>query len=71
MVSAYQYIMSQNLDQKIDEPFSALSNFNDMAISSFETAEVFSVFLPIKWVKKNSMITEILYCRKYRSRNKS
>ncbi|CAD7810139.1 hypothetical protein CHRY9390_02128 [Chryseobacterium aquaeductus] len=39
---AYQYIMSENLDQKIDEPFSALSNFNDMAISSFETGSLFS-----------------------------
>lgn len=39
---AYQYIMSQNLDQKIDEPFSALSNFNDMTISSFETGSLFS-----------------------------
>lgn len=33
----YQYISSQNLDQKIGEPFSKLSNFNDMAISQFET----------------------------------
>ncbi|MFL9834463.1 gluzincin family metallopeptidase [Chryseobacterium terrae] len=39
---AYQYIMSQNLDQKIDEPFGVLSNFNDMAISSFETGSLFS-----------------------------
>lgn len=39
---AYQYIMSQNLDQKIDEEFSALSNFNDMAVSSFETGSLFS-----------------------------
>lgn len=39
---AYQYIMSQNLDQKIGEPFSALSNFNDMAISSFEMGSLFS-----------------------------
>lgn len=39
---AYQYIMSQNLDQKIDEPFSALSNFNDTAISSFEMGSLFS-----------------------------
>ena len=39
---AYQYIVSQNLDQKIDEPFTALSNFNDMAISSFETGSLFS-----------------------------
>ncbi len=39
---AYQYIMSQNLDQKIDERFAALSNFNDMAISSFETGTLFN-----------------------------
>ncbi len=39
---AYQYIMLQNLDQKIDENYSALSNFNDMAISSFETGSLFS-----------------------------
>lgn len=39
---AYQYIISQNLDQKIDEPFSALSNFNVMAISSFEMGSLFS-----------------------------
>ncbi|WP_228451669.1 aminopeptidase [Chryseobacterium sp. SN22] len=38
----YQYIMSQNLDQKIDEKFAALSNFNDMAISSFETGTLFN-----------------------------
>jgi hypothetical protein len=34
---AYQYIMTQNLDQKITEPFSGLSNFNEMAISKFQT----------------------------------
>ncbi|MCW3160091.1 gluzincin family metallopeptidase [Chryseobacterium oryctis] len=39
---AYQYIMSQNLDQGIDENFSALSNFNNMAISSFETGSLFN-----------------------------
>jgi hypothetical protein len=39
---AYQYIMSQNLDQKIDEDFTALSNFNDMAVSSFETGSLFN-----------------------------
>ncbi|UOU99966.1 hypothetical protein MUU74_08420 [Chryseobacterium daecheongense] len=39
---AYQYIMSQNLDQKIDEKFAALSNFNDMAVSSFETGTLFN-----------------------------
>ncbi|WP_228411654.1 aminopeptidase [Chryseobacterium sp.] len=39
---AYQYIMTQNLDQKIGEPFTALSNYNDMAISSFETGNLFN-----------------------------
>ncbi|WP_228372493.1 gluzincin family metallopeptidase [Chryseobacterium daeguense] len=39
---AYQYIMSQNLDQKIDEKYAVLSNFNDMAISSFETGTLFN-----------------------------
>lgn len=38
----YQYIMSQNLDQKIDEKYTVLSNFNDMAISSFETGSLFN-----------------------------
>lgn len=38
----YQYIMSQNLDQKIDEKYAVLSNFNDMAISSFETGTLFN-----------------------------
>lgn len=39
---AYQYIMAQNLDQKIAEPYSALSNFNDMAISNFQTGTLFA-----------------------------
>ncbi|SHF18952.1 hypothetical protein SAMN05443633_103202 [Chryseobacterium arachidis] len=39
---AYQYIMSQNLDQKIDEKYTVLSNFNDMAISNFETGTLFN-----------------------------
>ena len=39
---AYQYIMPQNLDQKIDEPYSALSNFNDVAISNFEMGSLFN-----------------------------
>ena len=38
----YQYIMAQNLDQKISTPFSDLSNFNDMAISNFETGSLFN-----------------------------
>ncbi|MDO5614965.1 MAG: aminopeptidase, partial [Cruoricaptor ignavus] len=37
----YQYIMAQNLDQKIGEDYLALSNFNDMAISNFETGSLF------------------------------
>ncbi|MEF9476713.1 aminopeptidase [Chryseobacterium sp. 1B4] len=39
---SYQYIMLQNLDQKIDEHFPVLSNFNDMAVSSFETGSLFN-----------------------------
>lgn len=39
---AYQYIMTQNLDQKISEPFEDLSNFNANAISHFETGSLFS-----------------------------
>lgn len=38
----YQYIMLQNLDQKIEEDFTSLSNFNEMAISSFETGSLLS-----------------------------
>lgn len=39
---AYQYMVSQNLDQAIATPFSELSNFNEMAISQFETGSVFN-----------------------------
>ncbi|WP_228464622.1 aminopeptidase [Chryseobacterium antibioticum] len=39
---SYQYIMSQNLDQKISENFTVLSNFNEMAVSSFETGSLFN-----------------------------
>ncbi|WP_228383973.1 aminopeptidase [Chryseobacterium sp. JM1] len=39
---SYQYIMSQNLDQKISEKFTVLSNFNHMAVSSFETGSLFN-----------------------------
>ncbi len=39
---AYQYMVTQNLDQKIDEPFEKLSNFNATAISHFETGSLFS-----------------------------
>ncbi|MGZ5193790.1 MAG: aminopeptidase, partial [Kaistella sp.] len=38
----YQYIMTQNLDQKIGEPFENLSNFNANAISHFETGNLFA-----------------------------
>ncbi len=38
---AYQYIMTQNLDQKIGEDFDMLSNFNAMAISHFEMGSIF------------------------------
>lgn len=39
---AYQYIRSQNLDQRISEPFYQLSNFNASAISHFEMGSLFS-----------------------------
>ncbi|SFI07180.1 gluzincin family metallopeptidase [Halpernia frigidisoli] len=38
---AYHYILTKNLDQKIDSKYSDLSNFNEMAISSFETGSLF------------------------------
>lgn len=37
---AYQYMVSQNLDQKIGTSYPTLSNFNDMAISRFETGSL-------------------------------
>lgn len=37
---AYQYIMAQNFDQKIDESLRRLSNFNELAISKFETGSL-------------------------------
>lgn len=38
---AYQYMLTQNLDQRIDEKFHRLSNFNATAISHFETGSLF------------------------------
>lgn len=38
----YQYMLTQNLDQKINIPFEDLSNFNSTAISHFETGSLFS-----------------------------
>ncbi|MGX9987101.1 aminopeptidase [Soonwooa purpurea] len=38
---AYQYILTQNLDQKIDENYENLSKFNAFAISHFETGILF------------------------------
>lgn len=39
---AYQYILTQNLDQKILLPYEKLSNFNTTAISHFETGTLFN-----------------------------
>jgi hypothetical protein len=47
--------MLQNLDQKIDEDFTSLSNFNDMA-SAVLKQEAFSIILLIKWEISLSMI---------------
>ncbi|MGA9212270.1 aminopeptidase, partial [Kaistella sp.] len=49
---AYQYIVNQNLDQKINEPFENLSNFNATAISHFETGSLFS-FIAEKMGQEN------------------
>ncbi|MHA6697284.1 aminopeptidase [Chryseobacterium sp. A321] len=38
----YHYILTKNLDQKIGTPYPVLSNFNDMAISQFETGSLFN-----------------------------
>ena len=38
----YQYMSSQNLDQKIGNKFTKLSNFNEMAISQFKTGSLLS-----------------------------
>lgn len=38
----YQYIMVQNLDQKIGESFQLLSNFNEFAVSKFEMGTLFN-----------------------------
>ncbi|MFW2135543.1 aminopeptidase [Chryseobacterium sp. TY4] len=38
---AYQYILTQNLDQKINENYENLSKFNAFAISHFETGILF------------------------------
>src|SRR5690606_8296433 len=49
---AYQYILTQNLDQAIDIPFENLSNFNAMTISHFETGSLLS-FIAEKMGKEN------------------
>lgn len=38
----YEYMMEQNLDQPIFTPFAKMSNFNNLAISSFETGNLFT-----------------------------
>ncbi|GGP04320.1 hypothetical protein GCM10010992_15920 [Cloacibacterium rupense] len=48
----YQYIMMQNLDQKIDENLELLSNFNEIAISKFETGTLLN-FISEKMGKDN------------------
>ncbi|MFT3918888.1 aminopeptidase [Cloacibacterium sp.] len=49
---AYQYIMAQNLDQNIDENLESLSNFNEIAISKFETGTLLN-FISEKMGKDN------------------
>ncbi len=53
---AYQYIMAQNLDQNIDENLESLSNFNEIAISKFETGTLLN-FISEKMEKINLKIS--------------
>ncbi len=39
---AYQYMMTQNLDQHISERYTGLSNLNQMVISDFQTGSLFN-----------------------------
>lgn len=58
---AYQYIKAQNLDQKIGEPFHVLSNFNDMAISNFETGSLFDyIAQKISYEKFNTFLKKYI-----------
>jgi len=49
---AYQYMMTQNLDQAIDIPFNELSNFNALAISHFESGSLLA-FIAEKMGEEN------------------
>lgn len=49
---AYQYILTQNLDQAIGIPFEKLSNFNAMTVSHFEMGSLLS-FIAEKMGKGN------------------
>lgn len=62
----YQYIMAQNLDQKIDESLKNMSNFNEFAVSKFETGSLLN-FISEKMGTHN--FDEFL--RDYISRNKN
>ena len=63
---AYQYMMTQNLDQKIAEPFRKLSNFNSNAISNFETGTLFN-FVAEKMGEQNFE----LFLKNYLVKNKN
>lgn len=62
----YQYIMAQNLDQKINESLKDLSNFNEFAVSKFETGSLLN-FISEKMGTHN--FDEFL--KDYISRNKN
>lgn len=49
---AYQYILTENLDQKIAESFDKLSNYNANAISNFESGSLFSFIAEKMGVEK-------------------
>lgn len=61
---AYQYILTQNLDQPIAVPFESLSNFNATTISHFESGSLLSFI-----AEKMGELNFDAYLRKYFSEN--
>lgn len=62
----YQYITAQNLDQPIDEKLHRLSNFNEFAVSKFETGTLLN-FVAEKMGKENFEA----FLKDYISKNKN
>lgn len=67
----YQYITAQNLDQPIDENLQQLSNFNEFAISKFETGSLLN-FVAEKMGEENfeSFLRDYIQKNKNKTLNK-